>query len=56
MFKYVGVSVAVNNSSMAALEAGKFRSHNNDILGVIETLELVRQAYRYMPVIRAGVK
>jgi len=56
MFKYAGVSVAVNNSSMAALEAGKYRSHDDDILGVIETLELIKQAYRYSPVIRAGIK
>jgi Cof subfamily protein (haloacid dehalogenase superfamily) len=56
MFEYAGVSVAVNNSSKAALEVGKFRSPNDDILGVIETLELVRQALRYVPIIKDGVK
>jgi Cof subfamily protein (haloacid dehalogenase superfamily) len=56
MFEYAGVSVAVNNSSKAALAAGKFRSPSDDILGVIETLELVRQAHRYIPVIKADMK
>jgi len=53
MLKFAGVSVAVNNSSVAALKASKYISREDDVLGVIKTLELIRQAYRYIQIIKA---
>jgi Cof subfamily protein (haloacid dehalogenase superfamily) len=48
MLKYAGISVAVRNSSKAALDAGKYLSSGSSIMGVIETLELIWQANRYI--------
>jgi len=56
MLEYAGISVAVNNSSMAARRAGKYLSPGSNITGLNETLNLVWQAYRYKSLLVEGVR
>lgn len=54
MLEYAGVSVAVNNSSLAARNAGKYASSGSNIVGLHETLELIRQARHYLSVMEGS--